>query len=437
MKNREPGMMMIYTLVMNFFMAAFVLALPLIYLFSEKRRANLLLRFGFGTAWKAKPPGEKRIWIHALSVGEVRSVVPLVKALKDLHGQVSIVFTASTRTGLETARQFFIKPGMRMVDQLGYFPFDFGYSVRKIATLIDPDAVIIVETDIWPNFLCEMKQRRIPVVLVNARLSERSFKGYLRVKRFFSTVFSCFTEIMVQSPMDADRFQGLGINPEKIQVTGNLKFDQALEDVEDSFIPAMRARLNIRAQTLVWVAGSTHEGEEDILLRVYQQLKPKYPGLMMILAPRDPRRCHALLPHMVSMGICASLLSQATSLPYEIVLVDEMGALSRLYGLCHAAYIGGSLVSEGGHNPLEPAAFSKPILFGQDMSDFLLISSLLRDQGGSKQVGAETELAHELDILLGSQDLRNRMGRLNHEVFLNHSGAVQKIVRNLERLHIV
>lgn len=428
-------MMMLYSLMMNFFMAVFVLSLPLIYLFSEKRRANLLLRFGFGTAWKPKEPGEKRLWIHALSVGEVRSVVPLVKALKDQYGQVRIVFTASTRTGLETARQSFLKPGM--VDQLGYFPFDFGYSVRKITTLIDPDAVIIVETDIWPNFLCEMKQRRIPMVWINARLSERSFKGYLRFKRFFSTVFSCFMQIMVQSPMDADRFQGLGISPEKIQVTGNLKFDQAVEDVADSFVPAMGARLNILSQTLVLVAGSTHEGEEDILFRVYQQLKPKYPNLMMILAPRDPRRCHDLLPHLISMGLCASLLSQAPSLPHEIILVDEMGVLSRLYALCHAAYIGGSLVPEGGHNPLEPAAFSKPVFFGPDMSDFLLVSTLLKDHGGSKQVGSEMELANELDLLLGNPDLQNRMGRLNHEVFLNHSGAVLNIIRNLERLHIV
>jgi 3-deoxy-D-manno-octulosonic-acid transferase len=420
---------------MNFFMAVFVLFLPLIYLFSEKRRANLLLRFGFGTAWKAKEPGEKRIWVHALSVGEVRSVVPLVKALKDQYGQAGIVFTASTRTGLETAGQLLLKKGL--VDQLGYFPFDFGYSVRKITTRIDPDAVIIVETDIWPNFLCEMKQRRIPMVWINARLSERSFKGYRRFKRFFSTVFSCFSEIMVQSTMDADRFQGLGIRPEKIQVTGNLKFDQAVEDVEASFISSMQAQLNIQAQTLVLVAGSTHEGEEDILLRVYQTLKPKYPNLMMILAPRDPRRCHALLPHILSMGLSASLLSQTPSLPGEIVLVDEMGVLSRLYALCHAAYIGGSLVPEGGHNPLEPAAFSKPVLFGPDMSDFLLISTLLKDHGGSKQVGSETELAYELGLLLGNPDLQNRMGRLNHEVFLNHSGAVQKILRNLERLHVV
>ena len=431
--------MLFYTLVMNFFLAAFVIVLPVIYLVSEKRRANLLLRLGFGTAWKPKTPGEKRLWIHALSVGEVRSAIPLVKALKNSHGQVNIVFTASTRTGLETARQSFLKPELNMVDQLGYFPFDFGYSVRKIATLIDPDAVIIVETDIWPNFLYEMKQRQIPMVWVNARLSKRSFKGYLRFQRFFSEVFSCFTGIMVQSPMDADRFQRLGISAEKIQVTGNMKFDQTVEEIDDSLIPAMRERLNIQAKTLVLVAGSTHEGEEDILFRVHQKLKPKYPDLMMILAPRDPGRCHALLPHILSMGICASLLSEtkAPSLPHEIVLVDEMGLLSSLYALCHAAYIGGSLVSEGGHNPLEPAAFSKPVFFGPDMSDFLLIATLLKDHGGSKQVGSETELIHELDILLGNRDLQARMGRLNHEVFLNHSGAVKKIVRNLERLHIV
>nr|NJM03513.1 hypothetical protein [Desulfobacula sp.] len=280
-------MMLFYTLVMNFLPAAFILVLPLIYLIAEKRRGNLLLRLGFGTSWKSKAPGEKRIWVHALSVGEVRSAIPLVKALRDGHGRAGIVFTASTRTGLEAARQAFLKPGKAMVDQLGYFPFDFGYSVRKIARLISPDAVIIVETDIWPNFLCGMKQRRIPVVLVNARLSERSFKGYLRFKRFFSTVFSWFAEIMVQSPLDAGRFQALGLSPEKIQVTGNLKFDQAVEEGGDSFIPAMRERLAIREKTLVLAAGSTHEGEEDILFRVYQQLKPKYPDLVMILAPRD------------------------------------------------------------------------------------------------------------------------------------------------------
>ena len=432
-------MMIFYTLVMNFFLAAFIIVLPVIYPASEKRRANLLLRLGFGTAWKPKTPGEKRIWIHALSVGEVRSVVPLVQVLKDRYGQAGIFFTASTRTGLETARQFFLQPEMNMVDQLGYFPFDFGYSVRKISTLIEPDAVIMVETDIWPNFLVEMKKRRIPVVLINARLSKGSFKWYLRFKRFFSKVFSCFTEIMVQSPMDADRFQALGVSPKKIHVTGNLKFDQTVEEVGESFIPAMKERLNIKAKTLVLVAGSTHEGEEDILFRVHQKLKLKYLDLMMILAPRDPGRCHVLLPHILSMGICASLLSEtkAPSLPCEIVLVDEMGVLSRLYALCHAAYIGGSLVRQGGHNPLEPAAFSKPVFFGPDMSDFLLISTLMKDHGGSKQVGSETELTYELAILLGNRDLQDRMGKLNHEVFLHHSGAVQKIVRNLERLHIV
>ncbi|OGR34069.1 MAG: hypothetical protein A3J80_07915 [Desulfobacula sp. RIFOXYB2_FULL_45_6] len=159
----------------------------------------------------------------------------------------------------------------------------------------------------------------------------------------------------------------------------------------------------------------------------------------MILAPRDPGRCRVVMDGLLSVGIPACLLSAVTAplQPRGIVLVDEMGVLSRLYALCRAAYIGGSLVKEGGHNPLEPAAFSKPIFFGPDMSDFMLISKLLKDHGGTKEIRSEEELTRELDALLGNRDLQKQMGKLNHEVFVTHSGAVENIVRNLERLHIV
>ncbi len=432
-------MVIFYNILMNLLMVVFVLLFPAVYLFSKKRRSNLLTRFGLATAWQPKEPGEKRIWIHALSVGEVKSVVPFVKTIKDQHEKVKIVFSTSTRTGFEMAKEYFLTPGLENVDQLGYFPFDFTWSVRKVSNLIGPDAVIIVETDIWPNFLYEMKKRQVPVVLINARLSKGSLNGYLRFKRFFSAVFSFFTQIMVQTPLDAERFLNLGISKEKIHVTGNLKFDQALEDVEDSFVPVMRKRLNIQNKTLVLIAGSTHEGEEIILCRAYQKLKKKYPELMMILAPRDPGRCHSLLPYVLSVDTTASLLSKIKepSQNHGVVLVDEMGLLSRLYALCHVAYIGGSLVKQGGHNPLEPAAFSKPILFGPDMSDFMLISKLLTDHGGTKQIDSENELMHELDTLLGTPIVQRQMGQLNQEVFMQHSGAVKNIVENLESLHIV
>ncbi|OGR24321.1 MAG: hypothetical protein A2277_02040 [Desulfobacterales bacterium RIFOXYA12_FULL_46_15] len=432
-------MIIFYNIVMNLLLVVFILIFPAVCLFSKKRRSNLVSRFGLSTAWKPKQPEEKRIWIHALSVGEVKSVVPLVKILKDRHGEVKIVFSTSTRTGFETAGRYFLTPGMENVDQLGYFPLDFSCSVQKISTLIGPDAVIIVETDIWPNFLYEMKKRRIPVVLINARLSKGSLNGYLRFKGFFLSVFSCFTQIMVQTRLDAERFLALGIGKEKIQVTGNMKFDHAVEDSEDSFAREMKKLLNIQGGTLVLVAGSTHEGEEKILCRVYEKLLKKYPGLVMILAPRDPGRCRALLPDISFAGIPAFLMSGIKE-PLQrngVVLVDKMGVLSRLYGLCHVAFIGGSLVKEGGHNPLEPAAFSKPILFGPDMSDFMLISKLLRDHGGAKQVDSEKELLHELDTLLEKPQVQKQMGQLNQEVFLSNCGAAENIVTNLEALHIV
>lgn len=432
-------MILFYNICMNILMVAFFLLLPVIYLFSEKRRQGLLARSSLSMTWGKKRPGEKRVWIHALSVGEVKSAVPLVKRLKQRQELLKIIFSVSTRTGFETAKQVFFKPGTSSVDQLGYFPFDFRWSVRRAAELIGPDAAVIVETDIWPNFLFEMEKRNIPSILINARLSERSLNGYSRCRPFFSKIFSLFSQILVQSPLDKERYLKLGIPEEKIQVAGNLKFDQPAEDLEGQFVEKMKKDLGIKQNSLVLIGGSTHEGEETLLCRVYQRLKSRYPALIMILAPRDPARCRDLLPeiHSAGLSVCSMSSLQEPLQEAGIVLVDQMGILSRLYALCQVAYIGGSLVREGGHNPLEPAMFSKPVLFGPDMSDFLMISELLTRHGGAKQIRSENELYHELDTLLGDPHTQKQMGSFNREVFLMHSGAVENIIRSLEDLHIV
>ncbi len=399
----------------------------------------MLQRFGLRTGLKSKHSGKKRIWIHALSVGEVKSSLPFVTSLKKQHRNLEIIFTASTKTGFDMANKLFLKKGDCPVDQLGYFPFDLAWSVKKIRRSIEPDSVIIVETDLWPNFLHEMKKNKIPVVLINARLSKRSFNRYLFFRKFSAPVFSKLTMIMAQTTMDKERFQCLGIDPERICVTGNIKFDQPLEDVYKESPKAMREQLGLRKGTKVFVAGSTHEGEENILCEVYKKMKKSMAGLVMIIAPRNPNRCLKILSYFLSNGIQTGLMSKINKLKDcpEVILVDKMGELFKLYSLCDVAFIGGSMVKQGGHNPLEPAAFSKPILFGNDMSDFLLISTWLMDSGGAKNVDSKENLTMELENLLLNRQERQHMGHNNFEVFSKNCGAVKRIIKNMEQLHIV
>ncbi len=438
MKPIEHPVTGIYRIGSIFLWLVFLLVLPAVYMISRKRRATLLARSGLCVRWRPRVRGRRRLWVHALSVGEVKSALPLVKALKN-EKELEIVFTASTRTGYEMARQFFGAGGSVPVDQLGYFPYDFLYSVEKAARMIDPDAVVMVETDLWPNFLLSMRRRRIPVALVNARLSDRSLRGYLRCRSFFASVFSCFDRILVQSSMDAERFRMLGLSPDLIHVAGNLKFDQN-ENMEPAFgVADLRQGPGIRKETPVVVAGSTHEGEEVILFRIYRDLRKKYPDLLMIVAPRDPGRCPDLLRLCESDDIPAVLLSSVKKgeAGRGCVLVDEMGILSCLYGLSDVAFIGGSLVRQGGHNPLEAASAARPILFGPDMSDFPAISRSLVENKGSVQVDSEGDLRRELDVILGDEASRHRMGLANLSVFKRHSGAVDRILAHLKERRIV
>ncbi|MCP3872341.1 MAG: 3-deoxy-D-manno-octulosonic acid transferase [Desulfobacteraceae bacterium] len=432
-------MIYLYKILVNILFLIVLPCLPFLYFFSEKRRASLVFRFGFKTRSYPKKTDQKRIWIHALSVGEVKSVVPFVQALKAQYKDLNIVFTASTKTGFDMAHQIFFKKDASLADQLRYFPYDLGYCVKKAIRQIAPDAVILVETDVWPNLLYEMKKSKIPVLLINARLSKRSLKGYLFFRKFASMFFSSITQIMAQTDLDAKRFQQLGINTDKISVAGNIKFDQPIEDMSKSYIKDMKNRFCIQKQTKVFIAGSTHDGEEKILCKVYKDAKKNFPDLFMILAPRNPKRCQDIASLFLSKGVHVQFMSIKTehSDCPDVVLVDKMGELSRLYAICDIAFIGGSMVQQGGHNPLEPASFSKPILFGLDMSDFSLISNMLVDQGGAKKVGSQQELKEALEMLLKNNQISGQMGFQSFEVFSQNSGAVNRIINNMEHLKIV
>ncbi len=436
-------MIFIYKTLVNLLFVMVLPFLPLVWLFSEKRRANLCPRLGFKTGFRPRTGSEKkRIWIHALSLGEVKSALPFVQALKTRHQKLDVVFTVSTRTGFELAGKLFLKGNPRLVDQLGYFPFDLGVCVKKISRQIGADAVVLVETDLWPNFLYEMKKRQTPVILINARLSKQSLKGYLFFKKFSSMIFSFLTGILAQTRLDENRFQRLGIDKSKITIVGNIKFDQKYIPMDGVRRAEIKAGFGVGDGDRVWIAGSTHRGEEEIVLDVFASVKREIPGLKLILAPRDPGRSREIIKNILSRRTDTwnpVLFSQFRPdiQDHDLIIIDGLGLLATAYAVCDAAFIGGSMVPRGGHNPLEPAMFGKPILFGPYMTDFLEISHLLVRQKGAFRVETARELADKLAAILTDPELGDQMGQAGLRVFSGNAGAVDRIISRMEDLNLV
>jgi 3-deoxy-D-manno-octulosonic-acid transferase len=409
------------------------LIIPII-LLSEKRRKTFLQRLGV-----KRLPGnilsknnKKPIWIHALSVGEVLSSVPLVMKLKKRFKDKRIVFSASTKTGFEIANKLFKKN----VDSIFFFPFDLLFSVKYITGKIDPAIVIIVESDIWPNFLFEMKKRNVPVILINARLSKSSFKGYKRFSFISNKLFLSFAKICTQSIEDARRFMLLGIPSNMISTTGNIKFDQPYDPVSEKEIEILKQSVNIQPVKKILIAGSTHKGEESILIDAFSRIRKDFADTVLILVPRNPERARSVLKLCKSAGFLSILMKNFENIDkdekFDVIVVDVIGILKRLYAIADVAFVGGSLVNIGGHNPLEPSAFSKPIIFGQYMSAFANISQMLVDSGGAVHVKNTNSLYETIADILSDSDKARNMGEKAFRVFNANKGAVEKTLKVIE-----
>jgi 3-deoxy-D-manno-octulosonic-acid transferase len=418
--------------------ATLLLALPFLLpyiVLSTKRRRVILRRLGLvhpSICFRPGPPAGKPIWVHALSVGEVFAGVPLVRALAARYAHRPIVFSASTTGGYEMARQ---KLG-DTVAAVFYFPYDLPLAVKRMAAWITPGVVIIIETDIWPNFLSEMQRREVPVVLANAKLSNRSFAGYRRVAAFSTFLFAMVTKICCQTREDAARFECLGVSGERIEITGNIKFDQGEDPPATKETAFLHAALNAEPLRPVWVAGSTHDGEEEIIRRAFAMVKKEHPDLLLIVAPRDPSRAGAVGRQFDAAGfgtVAISALSGSTPMRrIEVVVIDVLGILKNLYASADVALVGGSLLhirGIGGHNPLEPAAYGKPVQFGPNMKNFKEIERLLIEAGGAVQVTDARSIANSLGELLTNHELANRMGRNAHAVFKANKGAVKNTLK--------
>lgn len=432
-------MILIYNVLLSI---GIVIGLPfiiIIVLASPKRRKTFLPRVGLkplpeSIRQKRLPgPEQKPIWIHALSVGEVISAVPLVKRLKDRFRNKNIVFSVSTKTGFEIANKLL----KEKVEGIFFFPYDIVFSIKHLAGEINPILVVIVETDIWPNFLLQMKKRNIPVILVNARMSNKSFAGYRQLLFFTKSLFLCFSKICAQTGEDAQRFRLLGISPERILVTGNLKFDQEFDPGPEEEIEELKHSLNLSPLPKILLAGSTHKGEEIILRDAFSQIVREFSDLILIVAPRDPKRARAVGRIFESAGFSTVLMHELETRkpPKEVnvIVVDTIGILMKLYALADIAFVGGSLVDGGGHNPLEPAAFSKPILFGPDMSDFAEIAHVLIESGGATRVQDATSLYEATAMLVKDKKKAVKMGKCAFDVFSANKGAVGRILDVIEK----
>lgn len=423
------------------FFIAIVLGFPLIILLilvSDKRRKTVLQRLGIKRLPESirenrvDGPENRPVWVHALSVGEVLSSIELVKGLRAGLKRRNIVFSVSTKTGFEIASKLL----KEHVDSIFYFPYDFLVSVKYIARQVDPGLVLIVESDIWPNFLSEMEKREVPVILVNARLSEKSFSGYGKIPFFSKKLLSFFTKICVQSNEDALRFNLLGVPSNKIITTGNIKFDQEYDLISEMEIEKLKQIMHIKPYQKILLAGSTHKGEEEIVCDAVAKVKKRFPNLFLIITPRDPERAESVCRICKAAGLFAVTMSDIENIEpdaeIDAIIVDKIGVLRRLYALADIAFIGGSLVKSGGHNPLEPAAYSKPVMFGRDMSDFRDIAYLLVESGGAVRVEDAESIYTVVSKLLADDRKVGEMGNRALKVFNANKGAVEKTLSAVE-----
>ncbi len=404
-------------------------------LLSEKRRKTIVQRLWLGriaSQSKGGQPTVRPIWIHALSVGEMLSAIPLVLKILGRFPDRPVVVTASTRTGYDIARDRL----KNSVDRIHFFPHDFQFSVRRAATAINPALVVLVETDLWPNFLTYMKRHKVPVVLANSRLSQRSYDGYRRFSFLMGKPIASLVAICAQSIEDGRRFEALDVPSERIEITGNLKFDRGGE-FDTGRSDALPRNEYVSPDEKVLVAGSTHPGEETILIENYIRLKSRYPGLRLIIAPRDPGRAASVIRMIRDNGISTYPLNEIPPpgpiSPDSVIVLGRMGLLERLYTLADFAFVGGSLIPEGGHNPLEAAALGKPILFGRDMSDFREIAAALETAGGAVRLENGDALFTVLDNLLSIPEKSIEMGSRALNTFLKNGGAGEKTLAVINR----
>ena len=420
-------MVILYDLIFIIFA---IIYLPY-FLFKKKLHRGFIQRLGFlPTNQKLDQP----IWIHAVSVGEAKVAQVLVKQLRQIYPEKKFAFSTVTTTGNRVVRSF-----QQETDFTFYLPFDLSFVTKSVITRLRPCICIIVETEIWPNLIISLKKMDVPIVLVNARISDRSFLGYRIIRPLIRPVLNRINLFCVQSTRDAQRLRALGATPDKLKITGNMKYDfKDYTDFEKDYTD-YKLKLGLESPETLFVAGSTHPGEERIILNTYKKLLDEFPNLRLLIAPRHPERTPEIENLIHKFGfrvIRISQLDRKTARPQDhktVFLLDTIGELLSFYAVADIVFVGGSLIKKGGQNILEPAYFSKPILFGPYMFNFSDMSDLFLTRGGARMVGRQEELLEKIRFLLNNPSELRTMGKIARQLVLENQGATK---RNVQRISL-
>lgn len=392
-------------------------------------RENFGQRFGrYSSRLKHALTNRHVLWMHAVSVGEVNVCTQLIRALEPRAPNLKIVVSTTTTTGMaELHRKL-----PSHIEKI-YFPIDCRKYVNRALNVIHPEVVVLVEAEIWPNFLWRLKDRHIPVFLVNARLSQRSFRGYRRARFLFRPLFASLKGVGAQDEADAARLQELGCRPERIHVVGSLKYDAAvLERQKFVDVPGILRQIGVSEGACVLLGGSTHAGEEKILAQVFQRLRGQFPNLFLILVPRHHERGKQVGRELGDLGLRFVYRSEITTKTrlnpgsVDCLVVNTTGELRSFYEHADLIFVGKSLTARGGQNPIEPASFGKPILFGPHMQNFLAISTAFVNRGGAIQVHDSTTLQSAIAALLADEQSRKILGDNALRIIKDNLGAVER-----------
>ena len=398
----------------------FLIAMPFVFVIRKcigKPNAGLREKFGF-----IKSPFNKSddiIMLHGVSVGEVIALENLAKKIKETFPNKKLVVTTGTKTGQEIA----IKKYEEIADFITYFPFDIPFCVNRFLKRLNPSTVLIAETEIWPYFAYACNKRNVPVSIINGRISDSTFNSYLKVKFFFKQVFKNFTAVYTQSVEDKNKYIAVGTDENKVEVMGNLKFD----------VKRKEADIKIGQEGFrVIIAGSTHSGEDEIVLKTFKNLKEKHSDIKLLLAPRHPKRLPEIENLMNDMGLNYGLRSKDDKFTdFDIIILDTLGELGKMYSICHFAFIGGSFNKTGGHNPLEAVVYNKPAITGPSIHNFKDIYAILNKTNAGQIVNTSEELEEYEDKLLSDNGYYESACNDCKTVFQAQQGALDFVISKL------
>jgi 3-deoxy-D-manno-octulosonic-acid transferase len=415
-----------YNILLTFAAALAVPYYGAIILFTGKYRKSIGPKLGFNPPeLYERMQGSPRIWIHAVSVGEVTAAAPIVAALRADFPNACLVLSTGTETGQDMARRL-----VPEATAIIYFPLDFPHIVGKLIRLVRPDIFVLTETELWPNFLQSCRNRGIRIAMVNGRLSDRSFRKYHRTRFFWRGVLSDVAQMGVISETDAERARAIGMAPERIRVLGNAKYDGLAARVSPELHDQTARRLNITEGERLLVAGSTHAGEEVVILEVFQRLLMQYPDFRLILVPRHVERAAEVTELAGQHGFESLALTQIDAgEPWrdrKVMVVDRIGELFKIYSLATVVFCGGSLVPKGGQNILEPAAWGKVVFYGPSMEDFRDEKILLEAAGAGVPAHTGEELADKMLSLLEQPDVLADKGRAAGRIVAANRGAARR-----------